>query len=59
MKIQETKNGQYFLTLPKGIVKAMGWAKNNEITFEIMGKDKLKLERVKNTPHENTGGIYP
>lgn len=50
---------QYFITIPVKIVQAMGWAKGELVDFEIMGKNKLKLEkRVKKAPVESTGGVY-
>ena len=57
-KIQVMKSGQVFLIIPKKIFEAMGWNKRDEISFEVLGRDKLKIERLKNPPPENTGGIY-
>ena len=57
-KIQQMKSGQVFLIIPKKVFDGMGWSKRMEVSWEIMGKDKLKIERVKNNPPEITGGIY-
>lgn len=49
MKLQKVSNkgDQYSVYLPKKIVEAMKWKPQDEIDVEIMGKDKLKLERKK------------
>ena len=46
MKIQLNVD-QYFLTLPKKIVESMEWKRGDEVNFTILGKDKLKIEKVK------------
>jgi bifunctional DNA-binding transcriptional regulator/antitoxin component of YhaV-PrlF toxin-antitoxin module len=58
MKLQVTGKGQYTITIPRQIVQAMGWMRGIELNFEILGKDKLKIEKVKKPPLETTGGIY-
>jgi len=35
MKIQQVKQGQYFLTLPSQIVRAKGWNKGDNLKIEI------------------------
>ena len=51
MKLQHSTNqrraDQFFIGLPISIVRAMGWKKGDNIDLEIMGKNKLKLERIK------------
>ena len=42
MKIQKNVD-QYFLTLPKKIVEAMGWEKGDKVEVKVAGKDKLEL----------------
>lgn len=55
----KTNSGHcYRITLPKPIIQAFRWDENTHVTFEILGKDKLKIEKVKNTPIENTGEFY-
>lgn len=46
MKIQLNVD-QYFLTLPKKIVEGFGWKKGDEVKIDILGKDKIKIEKVK------------
>lgn len=59
VKIQVNKaNGVHLVAIPRKICKAMGWKKGTEVGFEVMGKDKLKIEKVKITPQEITGGFY-
>jgi len=57
-KIMVQTNGQAIITLPARIFDVMGWKKGDEINFEVLGRDKLKLERVKKTPPENRGEYY-
>jgi len=35
MKLQQMKQGQYFLTLPSQIVRAKGWEKGKYLKVEI------------------------
>ena len=44
MKLQK-KGNQHFLTVPLALIHAMGWEKGTELTFKILGKDKLELMR--------------
>ena len=48
MKLQYVRNkaSQFSIYLPSKIVQAMGWKPQDDINIEIMGKDKLKLEKV-------------
>ena len=42
-KLQKSKNGQYFLSLPNQLVRLKGWDKGDEIIFsEIKGDIVLK-----------------
>lgn len=45
MKIQKNVD-QYFLTLPKKLVEAMGWNKGDKVEFKVAGKKKLELEKL-------------
>lgn len=49
-KIQQMKTGQVFVLIPKKVFDAMGWSKSDRLTWEILGKDKLKLEKLKENP---------
>ena len=58
-KIQEItrKKGEsaFFIVIPLPYIKGFNWEKGDNLEFEIMGKDKLKLERTKTSP-ANPGG---
>ena len=41
MKIQKTKAGQFFITLPKQLVLAKGWDKGTELKFKVSDKGDL------------------
>lgn len=43
MKLQELKTGQYFLCLPRQIVRAKGWKKGDQIKVEIDTKGNILL----------------
>lgn len=43
VKLQKDGNGRYHITLPKNFVDGFGWEKGDEIDFEILGKDRLKV----------------
>lgn len=45
VKIQKDGNGRYHITLPKSYIEGFGWNKGDEICFEILGKDTLKIEK--------------
>ena len=47
VKVWVNKRGQVFVTVPKAIAESLGWTKGTPVFWEIMGKDKLKLEKVK------------
>lgn len=47
MKIQMTNRNQFFVGIPSPLIKALGWNKADVVIFEIMGKDKIKMEKVK------------
>lgn len=40
--------GQATVTIPKALFDALSWKHGTKVDWEIMGKDKLKLERIKN-----------
>lgn len=44
-KLQETKTGQLFLTIPRGIAQALGFKKGDKIKFLITGHGKLELDK--------------
>ncbi len=46
MKIQETKQGQKFITIPSTIAEAMGIKKGDKLSITIQGKNKLMLEKA-------------
>ena len=46
MRIQETKNGQHFITLPIMIVKGKGWKKGTELKIQINEKGDIILKEV-------------
>lgn len=35
MKLQQTKQGQYVLTIPKKVVESIGLSKGKELKFEL------------------------
>jgi len=41
--LQQTKNGQYVLTLPRNLVSALGWTKGQDLKISVAGKDRLEL----------------
>ena len=49
MKIQQTNTGQYMVTLPKNLVRAMNLGKGDELLAQINARGNLELVRVKET----------
>ncbi len=47
MKLQQMKQGQYFLTLPSQIVRAKGWKKGAYLKIEINKEDNLIIKKMK------------
>ncbi len=45
VKLQKDGNGRYHITLPKNFIDGFGWDKGDEIDFEILDRDVLKIER--------------
>jgi len=43
MKLQKTKRGQYFITLPKNIVEAKGWLKGQRLRPSINERGNIEL----------------
>lgn len=43
VRLQKDGNGRYHITVPKQFVKGFGWSKGDEISFEILGKEELKV----------------
>lgn len=57
-KLQFNKTGTGYLfriTVPKVICDSFGWDRNTYLTWEILGKDKLKLEKVKQSSPRKEG----
>ena len=47
MKVIISKAGQARVTIPKALLEATGWKSGDSVSWEILGKDRLKLEKVK------------
>jgi hypothetical protein len=51
MKLQlienKSRSDQYLIYLPLKIVNAMNWNKGDIFNIEVLGKDKIKIEKVK------------
>jgi len=47
VRIWENKNGQRFVTIPKPIAEVMDWESGDEVVWKVMGRDMLKLVKVK------------
>jgi len=47
MILQQSKNGQYFLTLPKNIVEAKSWTKGQELNLKFNERGNIELEEKK------------
>ena len=45
MKLQQMKNGQYFVCLPRQIVRAKGWKKQDDLKVEIDSKGNIVLRK--------------
>ena len=45
MKLQQLKQGQYFLWLPRQIVRAKGWEKQDNIKVTINKEGDLVLKK--------------
>jgi len=45
MKLQQMKNGQYFVCLPRQIVRAKSWKKRDEIKIEIDFRGNIVLKK--------------
>jgi len=45
MKIQQLKNGQFFLNLPLALVRAKGWKKGEVINYTIDKNGDLVLKK--------------
>lgn len=48
------RKSSFFIPIPISIIEGFGWKRGDIVNIEIMGKDKLKLERKK-TSSENEG----
>ncbi|MBN2014330.1 MAG: hypothetical protein JW778_04045 [Candidatus Altiarchaeota archaeon] len=47
MILQESQNGQFFLTLPKSVVKAKKWGRGQKIDIEFNERGNLELTESK------------
>ena len=48
LQYNKTSTGYLFrITVPRVICDSFGWDRNTLLSWEILGKDKLKLEKVK------------
>ena len=45
MKLQQMKQGQYFVTLPSQIVRAKGWNKGDQIDARIDKEGNIILKK--------------
>ena len=45
MKLQQMKQGQFFVTLPRQIILAKEWKKGDEITTNVDNKGNIVLSR--------------
>lgn len=46
MKLQQMKNGQYFVCLPRQIVRAKGWEKADVLRVIIDKDGEIKLKKI-------------
>lgn len=44
MKLQKMKNGSYFVTVPKPLVRAKGWNKGEKVSWEVNDEGRLGLK---------------
>lgn len=47
VRIQQTKRGQYWITIPKAIIKMFGWKKGDELIIGLNKKKDVTLNPVK------------
>ncbi len=45
MKLQEQKNGQKMVTIPRDLAKAMGWEKGDELEFAVKDSETLMISK--------------
>jgi bifunctional DNA-binding transcriptional regulator/antitoxin component of YhaV-PrlF toxin-antitoxin module len=45
VKLQKDGNGRYHITVPKNLIDGFGWDKGDEICFEILSCESLKIEK--------------
>ena len=46
MKLQQMKQGQYFISLPSSIVKAKGWTQGDNLTIEINQRGEIIIKKT-------------
>ena len=46
-KLFGNRGGQVFLNIPKKLAWALQWSAGTEVSIEIMGKDKIKIEKIR------------
>ena len=44
MKLQQMKNGQYMMTIPRELVRAKGWVKGTELNIKIDMNGDYKIK---------------
>ena len=47
MRLQKSKKGQYFLTLPSQVVQAKGWDKGQRLRIKFNERGNIELEEEK------------
>lgn len=45
-KLQTQKNESYYVTIPKTIIKKLGWKAGDEIFVSLLDQTNLRLERL-------------
>jgi len=45
MKLQEQKNGQKMVTIPRDLAKAMGWSKGDKLEFSVKNSETLEITK--------------
>lgn len=53
---KNTRPPQFHLNIPTVIVQTMKWMRGERLRIEILGKDKLKIEKVKQPSRGNDRG---
>ena len=59
MKLQQQKNGQFIVTLPKSIVTALGWKKQDKLRFMLDNRARIVIASEKKYILRQLNGIRP